>query len=145
MFATDFAHDLRLSIKVHGSDYEAPVRPDSVQQAWSWTPPPGRSSSWSAAHKASCADGGLRFLRGPALPARLSGHGHLGNWRLAMPAGLIVGRQEHGASARRGCEAAAPKQVMLRDEDGNEAPAAWSAVDDSELRGCCCNRPSPAQ
>ncbi len=131
VFATDFAHDLRLSIKVHGKDYEAPVSPDPVQGGLVVD-----TTAWSKLELERGAQGILRGrwgfdpYEGPRFPLGSAG---MGTWELAPgdAAGLIVGRQS--TVHLRGADASCAKQVMLRDENGTEAPAAWSAVDDSEL------------
>lgn len=131
VFATEFAHDLALSVSVQGTSYDAPVHVDAVQgglvvdtRPWSkLTLEPGTRATLKGRW-------GFDSYDGPQFDLASPGNGP---WELAAgdAAGLIVGRES--TIHLRAPDVTCTRQIELRDASGAETPAPWSRVNESEL------------
>lgn len=131
VFATDFAHDLVLSINVRGKVHDAPVHVDPVQgglvvdtRPWSkLVLEPGTRATLQGRWGFDAYDGPQFALVSP----------DTGAWELAAgdAAGLIVGRQS--TIHLRAPDVTCTRQVELRDANGVQTPAPWKRVNESEL------------
>ena len=131
VFATDFAHDLNLSVTVQGNTYEAPVRADPVRGGLIVdTRPWAKLAPERGLRGTLHGRWGFDRYEGPqvALVTPVTG-----TWELAAgdAAGLIVGRLStaHLRAADVGCT----RQVVLRSDAGIDVSTAWSPVNESEL------------
>lgn len=131
VFATDFAHDLSLSINVQGTAHDAPVQVDPVQGGLVVDTRPWSKLVLEPGTRATLQGRwGFDSYEGPQF--RMVSPG-TGTWELAAgdAAGLIVGRQS--TIHLRAPDVTCTRQVELRDASGTQSPAPWTKVNESEL------------